>query len=97
MDLIFKRYSSPFSLIDPLIENNQFSDFITTFNDKVIEDIEFEYWLHRIFDKSFIEYRDKIHSVTKVEVNMSEEEIKATLNKSNEMLTNFNPHLEGEV
>ena len=97
MDLIFKRYSNPFSLIDPLIETNQFSDFIDTFNEKVVEDMEFDYWLHKVYDKSFNDFKKQIHDTVNVEANMSEEEIKATLNKSNEMLTNFNPHFEGEV
>lgn len=96
MDLIFKRYSNPFSLIDLLIENNQFSDFIDTFNEKVVEDMEFECWLHKIYDKSFVEFKEQVHNTMSVEVNMSEDEIKATLNKSNEILANFDPHT-GEV
>lgn len=94
MDLIFRRYSNPFSLIDPLIEYNQFSDFIDTINEKVVEDMEFDYWLHKVYDKSFVEFKKQINEV--VEVNMNEDEIKATLNKSNAMLANFDPHT-GEV
>lgn len=94
MDLIFRRYSNPFSLIDPLIEYNRFSDFIDTINEKVVEDMEFDYWLHKVYDKSFAEFKKQINEV--VEVNMNEDEIKATLNKSNAMLANFDPHT-GEV
>ena len=90
--MIFKRYSNPFSLIDPLIETNQFSEFIDTFNERVIEDIELQYWLHKVFDKSFDEFRNKIHNNSHAQTEvMSEDEVKATINKSYDILSNFQP------
>ena len=90
--MVFKRYSSPYSLFDELIETNQFSDFISTLNDKVIEDLEYELWLHKIYDKSFEQFkRDIIMSRDAQAGYMDETEIKTTVKKSNEILSSFKP------
>ena len=90
--MVFKRYSSPYSLFDELIETNQFSDFISTLNDKVIEDLEYELWLHKIYDKSFEQFKkDVIMSRDAQAGYMDENEIKTTVKKSNEILSSFKP------
>ena len=90
--MVFKRYSSPYSLFDELIETNQFSDFISTLNDKAIEDLEYELWLHKIYDKSFEQFKkDVIMSRDAQAGYMDENEIKTTVKKSNEILSSFKP------
>ena len=90
--MIFKRYSSPFSLLDPLIENNQLSDFITTIHNKYVEDLEYELWLHKVYDKSFEEFK-KDMSISKDAQSgyMEDEDIKTTVKKSYDILSNFRP------
>lgn len=89
---MFKRYSNPFSLFDELIESNQFNDFIITLNTKYIEDLEYELWLHKVYDKSFEEFKKDISISRDAQAGyMNEEDVKATVKKSNEILSNFTP------
>ena len=90
--MVFKRYSSPFSLFDELIESNQFNDFIVTLNAKYIEDLEYDLWLHKVYDKSFEEFKKDISISRDAQAGyMDEEDVKATVKKSNEILSNFKP------
>lgn len=57
MDLVFKRYSSPFLLIDTLIANNQFCDFILDLLDTINEEKVYELWMHKVFDKEYEDFR----------------------------------------
>ena len=89
---MFKRYSNPFSLFDELIESNQFNDFIVTLNTKYIEDLEYELWLHKVYDKSFEEFKKDISISRDAQAGyMNEDDVKATVKKSNEILSNFTP------
>ena len=90
--MVFKRYSSPFSLFDELIESNQFNDFIVTLNTKYIEDLEYDLWLHKVYDKSFEEFKKDISISRDAQAGyMDEEDVKATVKKANEILSNFKP------
>ena len=91
MDLIFKRYSSPFSLLDELIENDMLSDFIDTLLEKYNEDIEMNVWLHKVHDRSFNEFSNSIHNQDAQLDEMDIEEVKTTVKKSKEILSNFQP------
>lgn len=92
---MFKRYSNPFSLFDELIESNQFNDFITALNAKYIEDIEYDLWLHKVYNKSFEEFKKDISISRDAQAGyMEEKDIKATVKKSNDILSNFNPQQE---
>ena len=89
---MFKRYSNPFSLFDELIESNQFNDFIMTLNTKYIEDLEYELWLHKVYCNSFEELKKDLSiSIDAQAGYMNEEDVKATVKKSNEILSNFTP------
>ena len=90
--MIFKRYSSPFILIDELIESNQFDDFIPTIINNRNDDLLFEVWLHKVYDKSFTEFKDSVDTSTIAQTEaLTEDEIKTTIKKSKEMLSDFKP------
>ena len=91
MDLLFKRYASPFCLIDGLIITNSLNSFVDDFFDFVKEDNEWEFFLHKIYGKSWSEFSDSI----KQSENQEPIDLGATLNKSKNILNNFTP--EGEV
>lgn len=57
MDLIFKRYSSPFFLIDMFITNCQFYEFINTLIDTVNEEKIYELWLHKVYTLEYNDFR----------------------------------------
>lgn len=91
MDLIFKRYSSPFILLDELIENEMLSSFIDTLIEKTNEDLELKVWLHKVYDQSFSEFISSIHNQNAQIDTMNEDEVKTTVKKSHDILSNFQP------
>ena len=91
MDLLFVRYASPFVLLDGLILTNSLKNFVDDFFDFINKDREWEFFLHKVYDKSWSEFSDSI----KQSENQEPIDLGATLNKSKNILNNFTP--EGEV
>ena len=95
MDLLFKRYASPFVLLDNLILTNSLSNFINDFYTFIHDDIEdkaqWEYFLHRVFDMSFEDYLEKIK---KSNEKSEDVDLNATVKKSFDMLQTFTPESE---
>ena len=95
MDLLFKRYASPFVLLDNLILTNSLNNFVNDFFDFVIEEqkekTEWEFFLHKVYDKSWSEFINDI----KQSENQEPIDLGATFVKSKNILKNFTP--EGEV
>lgn len=87
MDLLFKRYASPFVLLDNLIITNSLNNFISDFIDFVNKDNEWEFFLHKIYDKSWSEFSDSI----KQSDDHEPIDLGATLIKSKNILNNFTP------
>ena len=95
MDLLFTRYASPFVLLDNLIANASLSTFIDDFfkfiGEEKQDDTKWQFFLHKVFDKSWKEFCEEIDSTNKAE----KIDLGATIKKSYDMLNNFAP--EGEV
>ena len=87
MDLLFTRYASPFILLDGLILTNSLYNFISDFLGFVSEDENWEFFLHKVYDKSWSEFSDEIVQ----EENQKQIDLGATLMKSKNMLNNFTP------
>ena len=87
MDLLFKRYASPFVLLDSLIIANSLNSFVDDFIVFVKEDNEWEFFLHKVYDKSWKEFSDDIKSSE----NAKQIDFGATLIKSKNILNNFTP------
>ena len=91
MDLLFVRYASPFVLLDSLILTNSLNNFVDDFFDFVIEErkerTEWEFFLHKVFDKSWDEFSNSI----KPSENQEPIDLGATLTKSKNILHNFTP------
>ena len=91
MDLLFVRYASPFVLLDGLILTNSLNNFVDDFFDFINEGREWEFFLHKVYDKSWSEFSKEIEQSE----NQKPVDLGATLVKSKNMLNNFTP--EGEV
>ena len=95
MDLLFTRYASPFVLLDNLIATASLSTFIDDFfkfiGEEKQEETKWQFFLHKVFDKSWKEFCEEIDSANKTE----KIDLGATIKKSYDMLNNFTP--EGEV
>ena len=91
MDLLFKRYASPFLLIDNLIligsSSSFVDDFINFINKEKEEQINWEFFLHKVFDKSWKEFCDEVSQP----IDDKEIDLGATVKKSKDMLNNFTP------
>ena len=97
MDLLFKRYADPFSLLDGYIQTSRFCEFIVNFWKQKTEDELWDFYMHKVWDKSFNEFRESMQTTQDLQ-QMSDGEIEATVEKSMNILGNFNPDQgEGEV
>lgn len=91
MDLLFKRYASPFLLLDTLLLTNSLSEFIDDFlkfiGEEIKEQSQWEFFLHKVYDKSWKEFIDEIEMSN----NDSKIDVGATIVKSKNILNNFTP------
>ena len=98
MDLLYQRYASPFSFMDGMIQTGRFCDFVYEFmnttNREKNEEAEWEYYLHKVFDKSFNEFKEEIRNNSENQ-EMSKEQIETTVTDSLNILKNFKPENEG--
>ena len=88
MDLLFVRYASPFILLDGLILTNSLKNFVYDFFDFINEDREWEFFLHKVYDKSWSEFSNDM----KQSENQKPIDLGATIVKSKNMLNNFTPN-----
>jgi hypothetical protein len=97
MDLLFKRYADPFSLLSGYIQTSRFCEFVNTFCEQKMEDDRWEFYLHKVWDKTYADFRDTLQNTQDLQ-EMSEAEMEATVKKSMDILGNFNPEPEeGEM
>ena len=87
MDLLFTRYASPFILLDGLILTNSLNSFVDDFFDFINKEREWEFFLHKVYDKSWSEFSNDIEQSE----NQKPIDLGATLMKSKNMLNNFTP------
>lgn len=78
------------------IQTSRFCEFIDSFFERKIEDDRWEYFLHKVWDKSYDEFREALKTSQDLQ-NMSDADMEATVKRSMEILGNFNPPEEGEV
>ena len=90
MDLIHKRYSSPFFYLNLLIENHRFSDGISTIHEQNENEKLWQLYLHSMSDKSFVDWKAEIIGSNNNEA-VSNVDIEATKFKAKEILHNFKP------
>lgn len=97
MDLLFKKYADPFSLVDGYIQTSRFCEFIDAFCEQKIEDDRWEYFLHKVWDKSYLEFCETLQVSQDLQA-MSESDVEATVKRSMSILGSFNPDKEeGEM
>lgn len=90
MDLLFKRYASPFLLLDRYIEQGNLYEFIKELIEIHNEDEMYKLWLLKVHDKSYQEFTDEIKANQEQEFKPGQ--IETTINNSKDILNNFNPN-----
>lgn len=92
MDCLFSKYGSPFPFINGMIRTNRFSEFVDEFAILENEKKSWEFYLHKIFDTSFEEFKQSIPA-QKDEI--SEEHLETVVKDSKSILNNFIPEERG--
>lgn len=94
MDLLFKRYADPFSLLNGMIQTGRFCEFIRAFFEKVQNEREeqtsWEYFLHKVWEGSFTEFKESMDNDKKNQ-ELSELDMETTVKNSMDILKNFKP------
>lgn len=90
MDLLFKRYASPFLIVDEMLSVGMLQGFIVNLFKKENEELQWEYWLHKVYDMDFETYKSKCAEHNKSYA-MSTKQVDATINKSRGILKKFKP------
>lgn len=91
MDLLFKRYASPFDYLDTLLDCNNIVDGVINIWETADDDKAWEMYLSNnpYNEKSFEDWKKELQQKTPKA--MSEAEIGATIEKSQNILKNFKP------
>lgn len=94
MDLLFKKYASPFTLLDLMLTSDKLDEFVDTLIDEENEQKLWELYLHHGWlNKSFEDFKKEvIGQVTNESNNVSSKDVEATINHSKEILNGFNPY-----
>lgn len=90
MDLLFREYASPFSLLDALIASENFLDWIDQFLESHKEKVQWELWLNKIYDKSWSDFVGG-NEVDQATANMTRSEVETTINDSYQIIMNITP------
>lgn len=91
--MLYQRYGNPMNLLQQMLAVGQFSEFISEVirirNNEEDEKYMWEYYLHRVFDKSFKEFMNDAKTVPDPEA--SKGELETTIRDNFEMMENFHP------
>ena len=88
MDLLFKRYASPYFLIDQMISVGKFSEFIVEVFNMISDDEQWEFFLHKVMNQSFADFKNSLLSTAN---NCTKDNIETTINESYMILSRFEP------
>lgn len=100
MDLLFKKYASPFLFLDFLVETGDLEDGIDVIINQNQDEKDWELYLslNPWNDKSYFDWKKekyKNNSINTTTTNLSKEDAKTHFdteyNKSQQILNNFNP------
>lgn len=95
MDYLFQRYANPYPLLDGMISTGRLcefvEEFIKTHNEEEEHKAAWEFWLHKVFDKSWAEFRESLNPTTEKIENAAptQTEMKETIQASMQMLAGF--------
>ena len=91
MDLLFQRYASPFTLLNELILMKSLSTYIDDLfvfiGEEKQEQTKWEFFLHKVFGKSWKEFCEELE----ISNNTEKIDLGETITKSKNILTNFTP------
>ena len=90
MDLLARRYANPFFLLEEMISQRRFKEFVCEVNTLENEERLREFWLLRVHDKSFDAFKNSL--TVKVEQSRTYDATE-TVKNSFDILKGFNPEM----
>ena len=94
MDLLFKRYASPFLFIDGMLQTGRFAEFVDNLMKKENEEREeralWEFFISKDIDGTFDEFKKSLKT-DRENATLSANDIETTVQNSLNILQNFNP------
>lgn len=96
MDLLFKRYASPFLLLEQMQEAHRLDEFVSSIVEIDNEEKTWEFYLHTIYmhGKTYNEFTKPVKKQSE-EKPVTQAELEATINESRKILNSFNPSEDG--
>jgi hypothetical protein len=94
MGLLFEKYAGPFPLLDGFIQTGRLCEFIASFAEQAQEKNRWEYYLHKVWDKSYSDFCDGLQQTQELQT-LSNTTLETTLHQSMHILGQFRPDAEG--
>jgi hypothetical protein len=90
MDLLFKRYASPYVLCDQMIFAENFLSFVQNLEEVTNEEKLWDFYLHKVLgEQSFEEFKGSLSGKQKNQTKMSDSEIETTITNSFDIVNGF--------
>ena len=94
MDLLFKRYASPFSFINGMIQWGRFEEFVVDFAKTISkekeDDFNWNFYLHKVWEGTYQEFLADVEN-NKKNLTMTKRTTETIVQHSMNILNNFNP------
>ena len=98
MDLLSQRYANPCFFMDGMIQTGRFdefvNDFVKTHNQEREEKTEWEFFLHKVWEGSFGEFKQGLENDKKHQ-NMSKADIETAIKQTEDIVNEFNSRSKG--
>lgn len=91
MDLLHKRYASPFPLLDRYLCYGGFSEYIQLIASQRNEERLWDLYLHSMPDKSFNDWKVELNAKGKQNIETKKESMGETVKASEDLLLYFCP------
>ena len=88
MDLLARRYASPFVLLEEMLSQGRLYEFVCEINTLKNEEELWEIWLHRVMDKTFDDWKQSLRMHVESRTNFDAE---STVKNSFNLLSGFDP------
>lgn len=92
-DMLYQRYSDPMMLLNQMLQAGRMCEFIDKIidikNEEVKEETRWEFYLHKVFDKSFADYLKEVEEPKMLET-ADMKQVETTVKNSMNILENFN-------
>ena len=92
--MLFKRYANPLIILEQMIRTQRFSEFINEFvrihNEELEDRTQWEFWLHRVFDKTWAQFLEAVEGNNGVDEKMpTQDELEHTVMESKKIFSDF--------